>query len=121
MKLQPLSPLELVVMRIVWRLKNATVRNVYEILLRERKIAYTTVMTVMSKLEKKGYLGKVQQERAYLYHASKPQDQVIRSMVRDFVGRVFDGSAQPFLVHLVKDRRLSEKDLREISRLIEEA
>lgn len=120
MKNKPLGPLELVIMRVVWRLNEATVRNVYEVLLRERKIAYTTVMTVMNKLEKKGYLKKVQQNRAYLYHPSKPQDQVIRSMVQEFVTRVFNGSARPLLVHLVKDRKLSEKDLREISRLMEE-
>jgi len=120
MNLKPLSPLELVIMRVVWQLKRATVRNVYEVMLQERKIAYTTVMTVMNKLEKKGYLKKVRQDRAYLYHPSKPQDQVIRSMVHEFVTRVFNGSAKPLMLYLVKDRKLSEKDLREIFRLMEE-
>ena len=41
-------------------------------------------------------------------------------MVSDFLGRVFDGSAQPLLVHLVDDRRLTEKDLEELQRMIEE-
>ena len=121
MKAKPLGPLELVIMRVVWQVKTATVRNVYEALLKERKIAYTTVMTVMNKLEKKGYLKKVRQDRAYLYSSSKPQELVIRSMVQEFVTRVFDGSARPLLVHLVKDRKLSEQDLRDISRLIEES
>ena len=120
MKIRPLSPLELVIMRVVWQLNKATVRNVYEVMLQERKIAYTTVMTVMNKLEKKGYLKRIRQDRAYLYHPSKPQDQVIRSMVQEFVTRVFNGSARPLLVHLVKDRKLSEKDLRKISSLLEE-
>jgi BlaI family penicillinase repressor len=120
MNLKPLSPLELVIMRVVWQLKRATVRNVYEVMLQERKIAYTTVMTVMNKLEKKRYLKKVRQDRAYLYHPSKPQEQVIRSMVQEFVTRVFNGSAKPLMLYLVKDRKLSEKDLREIFRLMEE-
>ena len=53
-------------------------------------------------------------------YAVRPKEQVIRNMVRDFVTRVFDGSAEPLLVHLVKDRHLSEKEVREITRMIQE-
>jgi predicted transcriptional regulator len=112
---------ELQIMKIVWELESATVRDVYEALLERRRIAYTTVMTMMNILEEKGYLKKRLQERAYVYQARLPKNQVIKAMVRDFVDRVFNGSAEPLLVHLVKDRRLSEKDLEEISRLIRES
>lgn len=108
-------------MKIVWELDSATVRDVYQALLERRRIAYTTVMTMMNILEEKGYLKKRLQERAYVYQASRPKSQVIKAMVRDFVDRVFNGSAEPLLVQLVKDRRLSEKDLEEISRLIRES
>ncbi|HYM13893.1 MAG TPA: BlaI/MecI/CopY family transcriptional regulator [Bryobacterales bacterium] len=113
-----LTDQELEIMKIVWRLKSATVRDVYEALLERRKIAYTTVMTMMNILEQKKYLKKSPEDRAYVYRPSRPQSQVIKRMVREFVDRVFNGSAEPLLVHLVEDRRLSEKDLEEIRRMI---
>jgi predicted transcriptional regulator len=111
---------ELEIMKIVWRSGASTVRGVYEDLLERRKIAYTTVMTMMNILEQKGYLKKTQKDRAYVYQATRPQKQVIRGMVREFVDRVFNGSAEPLLLHLVEDRRLSESDLDEIRRLLRE-
>lgn len=107
-------------MKIVWEREESTVRDVYERLLERRKVAYTTVMTMMKILEQKGYLKKKQDEKAYIYSPAQPKQQVIRGMVRDFVGRVFNGSAEPLLVHLVEDRKLSRKDLDELARLLEE-
>ena len=115
-----LTDQELEIMKIVWRSGASTVRGVYEDLLERRKIAYTTVMTMMNILEQKGYLKKTQKDRAYVYQATRPQKQVIRGMVREFVDRVFNGSAEPLLLHLVEDRRLSESDLDEIRRLMRE-
>jgi BlaI family penicillinase repressor len=111
---------ELEIMKIVWSRKNATVRDVYETLREQRQIAYTTVMTMMKILEKKKFLKKSQKDRAYVYQPTRPKDQVIRTMVQEFVGRVFDGAAEPLLVHLVKDRHISEKELKEIAKLIPE-
>ena len=108
-------------MKVVWKLETATVRNVYEKLLERRRIAYTTVMTMMNILETKGYLKKRYADRAYIYQPSQPQKQVIRSMVTEFVNRVFNGSAEPLLAHLVEDRHLTENDLDEIRRTIKAA
>jgi BlaI family transcriptional regulator, penicillinase repressor len=110
---------ELDMMRIVWRHDApVTVRDVYEELRQRRTIAYTTVMTSMKTLEQKGYLKATQQDRAYLYRPARPKQQVIKSMVREFVDRVFNGSAGPLVAHLVEDDRLTEADLREITRLM---
>lgn len=104
-------------MKIVWDLETATVRDVYERLLTERKIAYTSVMTIMKILETKGHLKKSSVERAFVYRPSRPKNQVIGGMVREFVNRVFNGSAEPLLLHLVEDEGLSEKELAELVRL----
>jgi BlaI family penicillinase repressor len=108
---------ELEIMKIVWERDSATVRDVYETLLERRKVAYTTVMTMMKILERKKYLKKTQVDRAYVYRPAQPQRQVIGAMVREFVNRVFNGSAEPLLVHLVEDHKLSREDLEEIARL----
>lgn len=105
-------------MKLIWeRQHGATVRDVYEALLKKRKVAYTTVMTMMRILEQKGFLTKSQEERAYVYRPAQPEGKVIGGMVREFINRVFNGSAEPLLVHLMEDHHLSEQDLQEIARL----
>ena len=116
-----LTPQELEIMKLVWQRGSATVRDVYEALLDRRKIAYTSVMTMMKILETKGYLKKRRQDRAFLYRPAHPKNQVIGGMIREFIDRVFNGSAEPLLVHLVKSRRLREKDLQKIVRMVEES
>jgi BlaI family penicillinase repressor len=117
-KTPTLTEQELEIMKIIWERDRATVRDVYEALLERRKIAYTTVMTMMNILEQKKYLRKSAEDRAYIYRPSKPKKQVIQGMVREFVDRVFNGSAEPLLVHLIEDRRLTNKDLDELARMI---
>jgi BlaI family penicillinase repressor len=115
-----LTPQELEIMKLVWQRENATVRDIYEAFLERRKIAYTTVMTMMKILETKGYLKKRRQERAFVYRPAHPKNQVIGGMIREFIDRVFNGSAEALLVHLGKDRQIREKDLQKIVRMIEE-
>src|SRR6266478_2715365 len=116
-----LTAQELEIMKVVWRSGASTVRDVYETLLEHRKIAYTTVMTMMNILEQKGYLKKSQKDRAFVYQAARQQKQVIRGMVREFVDRVFNGSAEPLLLHLVEDSRVSEQDLEQIRLMLRES
>jgi BlaI family penicillinase repressor len=113
-----LTAQELEIMKVIWKLETATVRQVYETLLKRRQIAYTTVMTMMKILEQKGFLKKRQVERAYVYTPAQPQRQVVGSMVRDFLNRVFNGSAEPLLLHLIEDEQLTERDLDEIRKTI---
>ena len=116
-----LTPQELEIMKLVWQRDSSTVRDIYEALLQRRKIAYTTVMTMMKILESKGYLKKRLLDRAYVYRPARRKEQVIGKMIREFMDRVFNGSAEPLLVHLVKSRRIREKDLQKIRRMIEDA
>lgn len=108
-------------MKVVWELRQTTVRGVYEKLRSQRPIAYTTVMTMMNILEQKGFLKKLPAEgRAFVYQSAQPKGKVIKAMVQDFVNRVFNGSAEPLMVQLVKDRHLSREEVEEIARAIEE-
>jgi BlaI family penicillinase repressor len=115
-----LTPHELAIMKVIWKLGTATVREVYETLREKRSIAYTTVMTMMNVLEEKGYLEKRRVDRAYVYKPKRPQQQVVRQMVADFVDRVFDGAASALFVHLARDNRLSKEERKQIRKLIEE-
>jgi predicted transcriptional regulator len=115
-----LTPQELAIMKIVWQLEKATVRDVYEALRERRDVAYTTVMTMMKILEEKKYLKKTLVDRAYEYRPAKPAQLVVGAMVRDFLDRVFDGAAAPLLVHLARDARLSKEDKDAMRRLMDE-
>ena len=106
-------------MKIVWPLGRATVRDVYDTLRDRRSIAYTTVQTMMNILETKGHLKKEPGERAQSYVPVRPQHAVVRSMVREFVDRVFDGSARPLLVHLAKDKGLTDRERRALQKLLD--
>jgi predicted transcriptional regulator len=111
---------ELEILKVIWQRGEATVREVYRDLAAQRKIAYTTVLTMMGILEQKGHLKKTAGERAYIYSPTKPQQQVVRSMVREFVHRVFNGSARPLLVHLLEDPHTDPNELAEMEKLVKE-
>jgi BlaI family penicillinase repressor len=115
-----LTPQELNIMKVVWRLETATVRDVYDALQAKRPVAYTTVMTMMRILEEKGYLKKSAAERAHVYRPAKPRQQVMGSMVKDFVDRVFDGASDALLVHLAKDGRLTDKQRRAVKKALDD-
>ena len=106
-------------MKIVWPLERATVREVYDVLRERRSIAYTTVQTMMNILESKGHLRKEPGEKAQSYVPVRPQQAVVKSMVREFIDRVFDGSARPLLVHLLNDKGLTERERRALQKLLD--
>jgi predicted transcriptional regulator len=119
-KSDTLTGQELEIMKAIWPRGQATVRDVYDELRARRHIAYTTVQTMMNVLENKGHLKKQAGERAHVYVPVRAQQVVVRSMVREFVNRVLDGSARPLLVHLLKEKGLSERERRELQRLLDE-
>jgi len=113
-----LTPREFAIMQVVWDRGEVTVRDVHGVLSSERKVAYTTVMTLMNILATKGHLIRREAERAYTYSAARPRQQVVGRLVREFVDRVFSGSAQPLLLHLVAHEKLTPAERAELKRLI---
>jgi BlaI family penicillinase repressor len=118
-KSDTLTGQELEIMKVIWRSGQATVREVYEDLKTRRTIAYTSVQTMMNILEAKGHLRKEPGERAQTYLPVRPQKTVVGSMVREFIDRVFDGSARPLLVHLLKEKGLTAAERKELQKLLD--
>lgn len=118
-KSDTLTGQELEIMKVIWPKGHATVREVYDELRTRRTIAYTSVQTMMNVLETKGHLKKEAIDKAHVYAPVRPQQAVVRTMVRDFVDRVFDGSARPLLVHLLKEKGLTERERRELQKLLD--
>ena len=118
-KSSTLTAQELEIMKAIWSRGQATVREVHDALRERRTVAYTTVQTMMNILETKGHLKKEPGDKAQVYVPVRPQQAVVRSMVREFVERVFDGSARPLLVHLLNEKGLTERERRELQRLLD--
>jgi predicted transcriptional regulator len=112
------TDLELEILKVIWDRGQATVREVFVEMAKQRKIAYTTVLTMMGVLENKGHLSKKAGDRAYVYSPTQPKDQMMGKMVDEFVQRVFNGSPKPLLVHLVENPEIPAEDLQEIERLL---
>ena len=106
-------------MKVIWPRGQATIREVYDELRTRRAVAYTTVQTMMNILETKGHLTREPGEKANVYTPVRPQQLVVRSMVREFVDRVFDGSARPLLVHLLKEKGLTDRERRELQKMLD--
>ena len=116
----PLTETELEIMHVVWELGDATVRQVHDVLAARRPVAYTTVMTMLGLLAKKGHLKREESGKAFVYRPAYAKGRVVSKMLDDFVTRVFHGSARPLVLALLKDRKISRRDLDEIARLAEE-
>ena len=88
-----LGKLELQVMKLIWDSGTATVRDVWEKLYPGKRLAYTTIATVMRKLEGKGFLKHDEKDRTYIYRPVLDQDEVSQGLLGDLIDGLFDGSA----------------------------
>jgi predicted transcriptional regulator len=103
-------------MEILWENGASTVAEVREKLRVE--LAYTTVLTILRNLEGKGYVGHEEEGRAHRYRALVPRDAAQRSALSDLSAKLFQGSTDLLLTHLVTDQKLTDEQVRRIRRLL---
>ena len=113
-----LAEREAELMQVLWEHGPSTVVEVQEHL--KDDLAYTTVLTILQKLERKGYVTHKEAGRAHRFMAAIDRERAQRTAVRDLAVKLFRGSAALLLTQLVKDESLSEDDLERIRRLIVE-
>ncbi len=119
MKASPLTPLELEIMQILWQQGPSTVSEVQPHL--KAPLAYTTVMTMLGVLFRKGKVKRTQQGRAFVYRAAVTRERATGSALTDILERVFGGSADALVLSLVETRGLTAEDLTRLSRAVAEA
>lgn len=117
--LTPLGETEMEILHLVWELGEATVAEVQERILENRKVAYTTVMTVMKNLNNKGYLKYRKQGVTYVYSAAIEPKSVQFNLVDNLISKVFKGSPAALVQTLVKGENISDEELKSIKSLIE--
>ena len=117
--LTPLGESEMEILHHVWDLGEATVAQVQEKILEERKVAYTTVMTIMKNLNDKGYLKYRKEGVTFVYSAAQEPESVQFNLINKMVDKVFKGSTAALVQTLVKSENISEDELKEIKKLID--
>ena len=116
----PLSPTETEILRTVWKLDKAGVQEVFENFPRERNIRFTTVQTLLRRLEQKGYLKHQVRGNANIYYSDVNMDTVLKKTINDFLQRVFGGDPVPLMLYLAKHGKLTTTDIKKLIKLIKE-
>lgn len=108
-------------MEELWKLSRASVREILEVLPARKRPAYTTVQTIIRRLEEKGAVRRVKKiGNAHIYESTVTRTAAYRRLVTDFLD-FFGGSARPLVAHLAETGRLSLDDLRELEGILASA
>ncbi len=115
-----LSPLELKAMEALWKLGRASIREILEQIPVSKTLAYTTVQTLVVRLEAKGAVRKLRKiGNAYVFVPVITRRQAYRRLVSDFL-ELFSGSPLPVMSHLADTGKLTLDDLRNLERILKE-
>ena len=118
-KLSSLTDLEIDIMNIVWRLRRATVRQIVDSLRDHRPLAYTTVQTVLSILTQKGVVRYTREGRAFVYTAIVKPEGVRREVIQAVVDKLFAGSSQSLVLHLIESDALTAEEAESLRNLLD--
>ena len=117
----PVSDAELEVLKELWAGGPATVRDVAAALRRRRRrLAYNTVLTLLSRLRDKGYVAADRRDTAHLFRAVVTRDELLGSSLAALAERVCDGTASPLVLALVRDRRFSADEIARFRQLLDD-
>ena len=119
--LSPLSGAQIEIMNLVWELGETTVSEVWKVLQQKRPVARTTVLTVIDRLEKKGWLRRRIAEQQHFYSAARTRQATLGGIVERLVQTAFAGSAEDLVVALLDGRGVSDAEAKRIRSLIEQA
>lgn len=111
---------ELEILKVLWDEGPSTVREVLSHLHAQgRKVAYTTVLTVLTRLEQKGFVESNKSGLAYVYRARATRDSVVRARLDSVIEQLFDGAAGSLVLKLMETERFSAEEVEEFKRLID--
>lgn len=97
---QTLGQLELEVLKVIWKNPGCTVPEAAEPLIRKKGYARTTILTVVQRLHKKGFLYRKKASGAYHYYPTENQTAVLGNLAKQFVQNIFEGSSAGLVQHL---------------------
>ena len=117
-KSEQMTPLELEIMQVLWESGPATVQTVQRGL--KRELAYTTVQTMLTVLHRKNKVKRTLKDKAYVYKPAVTRTKFTGHAVREFIDRMFGGSAEGLVMNLLQEKHLTPEKLAELHKLIEQ-
>jgi len=120
LKIHRLGDLQLKIMKILWQRAEVTVAEVHQTLGLEMNLAYTTVATMLRKMEARGLVRHRTEGRSFVYRPVVAAEAVSRSMIDHLIDRVFEGNLAGMVSHLLTTREVSREELVQLERLIAE-
>jgi BlaI family transcriptional regulator, penicillinase repressor len=116
-----LGDAELAVLRVLWDHGPQTVREVMQHMHdRGRRVAYTTVLTFLTRLEQKGVVRSDKTDVAYVYRAKASRASVTKTRVKALLEELYDGAAGPVVMHLIENERLTADEIVRLRKLIKD-
>ena len=112
---------ELRLMKVVWKLRRATVRDVVDELEKKGAVAYNTVQTMLRILEGKGYLKHEKSGRSFVYTPLVERDNARSAALKKLLSNFFDDSPRSLLVNLIEDEELNASDIKQLKELIDKS
>jgi predicted transcriptional regulator len=116
-----LTELQLAILRLLWDRGEATVADIWEALYEERRLAQTTVATLVTRLQRRGIVARRTRDRQFVYRATITESDVQHSMVSELTERLFAGDPAALVSHLISASDMSPGDLARVKQMIESA
>jgi predicted transcriptional regulator len=110
---------ELAILRVLWQLGPSTVRQVHDVLMRDRSTAYTTALKLLQIMTEKGLVRRDESDRTHVYQSRLTEEQTQRQLIRDLMDRAFGGSSSKLVMQALASKRASTDELTEIRRMLE--
>ena len=117
-RMRDLPQAEFEVMDVLWKKGEATIRQVHSVLSTRRKLAYTTVATLLTRLRDKGYVEARERNFAYVFRPLVEREQVVRRKLDDFINRVLGGDVAPLAAYLVDSRKLTPEQIEALEEIV---
>ncbi|MEW6206980.1 MAG: BlaI/MecI/CopY family transcriptional regulator [Acidobacteriota bacterium] len=111
---------ELAILRVLWRVGPATVRQVQEEMNQTQQTGYTTVLKMLQIMTEKGLVKRDESERTHVYQATLTEEETQRQLVDDLLERAFGGSARQLVLHALSAKKTSRRELARIRELLDE-
>ena len=114
------TPSELEILHILWTRGPSTVREIHEVLSKEKDVGYTSALKLLQIMTGKGLVTRTEDQRAHVYTSTQPAETTKQQFAADVLQRVFRGSASQLMQHVLSGRRGSKKEIEEIRRMLDE-
>jgi len=114
------TPSELEILQILWSRGPSTVREIHEVLAKEKDVGYTSALKFLQIMTAKGLVTRTEDQRAHVYSANQPAEKTKQQFAADVLKRVFHGSASQLMQHALSGRRGSKQEIEEMRRMLDE-